>query len=88
MCNARALLMRCCLCTTGSDGKPGGEQISERQAAPVHLWSFEGQVGQASQVGSQTWGLFRQRPLAGSGAPLLVSFRVFFSFFLSSPFLL
>ena len=73
-----ALTPRGPVCPPGGDGRPGGEQVPEHGAAPLHLRPLSGRVGPAGPVGRQAPGLLRQHPLAHPGAtPLLseLSFR-------------
>lgn len=62
-----------CHCFSGGDGRPGGEQIPERGAQAVHLWTLQRRVGQAGPVGCQTSGLLHQCALACASATTLVS---------------
>ena len=57
----------------GGDGRPWGEQISERWTASLHLWTFQGWMGQAGQMGRHSQHVLTEREMAYTSAEALVS---------------
>ena len=57
----------------GGDGRPWGEQISERWTASLHLWTFQGWMGQAGQMGRHSQHVLAEREMAYTSAEALVS---------------
>lgn len=58
---------------SGSDGRPGGEQVPERGAEVVRVRPLQRRVEQACQVGRQTSSLLEQCALACTNAQTFVS---------------